>query len=169
VCARGAHGALLRGPSTSPLGAMDADHFAKRASRAFEVVVGLAATLIGAALLASAALVAYATSWRPTDVGVVVLLTVTLAVGLSLLVAGIRLVTGKHRSDGGLFSPWILRFGALIFLAAPVLALFFNRSWTMIIEAGVSLSAAVACFTLANRREQAAAERGAPNNRWSGP
>jgi hypothetical protein len=148
---------------------MDADHFVKRSSRAFEVIVGLAATLIGVALLGSAALLAYATSWRPPDVGVVVVLTAILAVGLLLFVAGLRLVTGKHRSDGGLFSPWVLRFGALIFLAAPVVALFFNRSWTMIIEAAVSLSAAAACFTLANRREQAAAERGAPNNRWRGP
>jgi len=169
VCARDANLAAAGGRSSSPLGAMDADHFAKRSSRAFEVIVGLAATLIGVALLAFAAFVAYAASWRSPDVGMVVLLTVTLAVGLLLFVAGLRLLTGKHRSDGGLFSPWILRFGALIFLAGPVLALFFNRSWTMIIEAGLSLSAAVACFTLANRREQTAAERGAPNNRWRGP
>jgi hypothetical protein len=74
---------------------MDADHFAKRSSRAFEAIVGLAATLIGAALLACAAFVAYATSWRPPDVGVIVLLTVTLAVGLLLFVAGLRLVTGS--------------------------------------------------------------------------
>ena len=169
MCARGASQVLLRGPSTSPLGAMDADHFAARASRTFEVIIGVAATLIGAALLVFVAFVIYAMARRPPDVPVVVLLTATLAVGLLLLVAGVRLVTGRHRSDGGLFSPWILRFGALIFLAAPALALFVNRSWTMIIEAGVSLSAAVACFALANRREEAAGERGAPNNRWRGP
>ena len=148
---------------------MDADHFVKRSSRAFEAILGLAATLIGTALLASAGFVAYATTWRPPNVGVVVVLTVALTFGLLLFVAGLRLVTGKHRLDGGLFSPWILRLGALIFLAGPVLALFFHSSWTAIIEAGAMLSAAIACFTLANRREQVAAERGAPNNRWRGP
>jgi len=133
---------------------MDADHLERRVSRVFEVIVGLAATVIGAALLGSAVLAAYAMFFRRPGVGVVVVLTVALALGLLLFAAGLRLVTGKHRSDGGLFSPWVLRFGALIFLAAPVLALFFHRSWTMIIEAGVSLSAAVACFTVANRRER---------------
>jgi hypothetical protein len=137
---------------------MDADHLAKRASRAFEAIVGVAATLIGAALLAFDGFVVYAMAWPP-GAGVLVLLTATIAVGLLLFVAGLRLVTGKHRSDGGLFSPWILRFGALIFLASPVIALFVHRSWTMIFEAGVSLTAAVACFALANRREQAADER----------
>jgi len=143
---------------------MDADHFLARASRAFEVLIGTVATLIGAALLVLAAFAIYAITRSLPDVTVVVLLTATLAFGLLLFVAGLRLVTGRHRSDGGLFSPWLLRFGALIFLAGPVLALF-HRSWTMLIEAGFSLSAAVACFTLANRREQAATERVAPNDR----
>ena len=169
MCTRGSNRAPARGPSTSPLGAMDADHFARRTSRAFELIIGVASTLIGVALLLFVAFGIYAMPWRPADVPVVVLFTVTLGVGVLLLVTGLRLVTGKHRSDGGLFSPWILRFGAVIFLASPVLALFFHRSLTMIIEAGVSLSAAVACFALANHREQAAAERGAPNNRWRGP
>ena len=112
MCARGAHPAWSAGPSTSPLGAMDADHFAARASRAFEVIIGVAATLIGAALLVFVAFVIYGMARRPPDVTVIVLLTATLAVGLLLFVARLRLITGRHRSDGGLFSPWILRWGA---------------------------------------------------------
>ena len=148
---------------------MDADRFAARASRVFEVVLGLVATLLGGALLLATAFLAFSTSMccLPTQ-GVVLAFLVALAIGLLLFCAGLRLLTGKHRSDGGLFSPWILRMGGVIFLFGPVAAVL-NRSWFGLVEAGISLSAAVACFALANRRKEAAANAVAPNNRWRGP
>ena len=169
MCARGSNRALMCGPSTSTLGAKDADRFAARASRGFEVVLGVVATLLGATLLLATTFFAYSTSMccLPTQ-GVVLVFLAALALGLLLFFAGLRLVTGKHRSDGGLFSPWILRMGGVIFLFGPVAAVL-NRSWFGLVEACISLSAAVACFALANRRKESAANEVAPNNRWRVP
>ena len=147
----------------------DAD-LSARTSRLFEVLLGVVAGLMGAALLVFAALGASRGFGREVETSVVVILAVALGLGLLLLVAGLRLVTGKRRSDGGLLSPWTLRFGGLIFLVGPIAMLFAKPSLLLIIKAGALFSIGVACFSLANRREEHTFQRNteAPNNRRRG-
>jgi len=146
---------------------MDSDQLVARGARAFEILIGSVAGVAGCALLVLAAFVAVKVK-REVSVPVLVFELLSLVLGLVLCVAGLRLVTARRRADGGLLSPWILRLGGVIFLFGPVAAVL-NRSWFALLEAGVSLSAAVACFALANRRSETAADQGPSNNRWSGP
>jgi hypothetical protein len=147
---------------------VDSSQYSAPISRVPRVALGLVVTIIGAALLGFFGLGLYRLIGGLPSTSIIVILFIVGALGLALCVLGLRLITGKRRRDGGLFSPWALRFGGVIFLFGPVAALI-NRSWFGLVEAGVSLSAAVACFALANRRAEAAADLGAPNNRWRGP
>ena len=153
---------------------MEDGQYSAPVSRLLTLALGVAVTVIGAALLglfglgAYRGIVAYRLSGGVPSSGVLVFGFIVGALGFALSAVGLRLLTGKRRRDGGLFSPWVLRFGGLIFFIGPVAAVL-NRSWFGLLEAGVSLSAGIACFVLANRREQAAAEPRAPNNRWRGP
>ena len=142
-----------------------------RTSRFFEALLGLVTGLSGAALLVFAALGASRGFGREVETSVIVILAVALGLGLLLLVAGFRLVTGKRRSDGGLLSPWTLRCGGLIFFVGPIAMLFAKPSLLMIAKAGALFGIGVACFSLANRREEHTFQRNseAPNNRWRGP
>jgi hypothetical protein len=148
----------------------DAD-LSARTPRLFEALLGLVAGLLGAALLVFAALGASRGFGREVAISVVVILAVALGLGSLLFVAGLRLVTGKRRSDGGLLSPWTLRLGGLIFFVGPIVMLFAKPSLLMIVKAGALFGIGVACFSLANRREQHTFQRDseAPNNRWRGP
>src|ERR1700733_9257664 len=138
------------------------------ASRFLSIVVGVVVTVMGVALLGFFGLGLYRLSSGLPSPQIMVFLCIVGALGLGLCVVGVRLLTGKRRRDGGLFSPWFLRLGGVIFLFGPGAAVL-KRSWFGLLEAGVALSAAVACFVLANRRQEAAADQGAPNNRWRGP
>jgi hypothetical protein len=137
---------------------MEVSRYSVPVSRASTIVLGIIVTLLGTALLVFFGLGVYSLTRGFPSSSVIVILLIAGAVGLGLCVVGVRLVTGKRRRDGGLFSPWTLRFAAVIFLFGPV-AFVLNRSWFGLIEAGFSLSAAVACFVLANRREEAAADQ----------
>jgi ATP-dependent Clp protease adaptor protein ClpS len=158
VCTYGSNRALLGGPSTSPLGApVESSQYSAPISRPLVVAVGTVVMVMALALVAVIGFVIYrmVTVGLPSSQALVVLCLVG-ALGLALCVVGLRLLTGRRRRDGGLFSPWALRFGGFIFLLGPVAAIV-NRSWFGLFEAGVGLSAGIACFVLANRREQAAA------------
>ena len=67
------------------------------------------------------------------------------------LIVGVRLVTGWHRKEGGLFSPQMLRFGGLFFLVAPVFLFFVAADWKAF-HLVTLIGAGIACFSLANRR-----------------
>jgi hypothetical protein len=138
------------------------------ASQFLSIVMGVVVTVMGVALLGFFGLGLYRLSSGLPSSQVMVFLCIFGALGLGLCVVGVRLLTGIRRRDGGLFSPWFLRLGGVIFLFGPVAAVL-NRSWFGLLEAGFSLSAAVACFVLANHRQEAAADQGAPDNRRSGP
>jgi hypothetical protein len=90
---------------------------------------------------------------RSINTGVVVILAVSTALGVLLTSAGARLITSRHRSDGGLFSPWILRLGGLIFILAPIASVL-TKQYTYLFESVFCFSAGVACFALANRRQE---------------
>ena len=63
-----------------------------------------------------------------------------------------RLLSGKGRRDGGLFSPAFLRVASLVFLVAgPVMIM---RHPLGIVEAVAAVGAAGACFGLARFRER---------------
>jgi uncharacterized membrane protein YuzA (DUF378 family) len=147
---------------------MENDQYSAPVSRVASVVVGMVVTAIGVALLGFFGLGLYRlTSGLPSSEVMVVLCIVGI-LGIGLCVVGLRLLTGKRRRDGGLFSPWFLRLGGVIFLLAPVAAIL-SRSWFGLLKTAVLLPAAIACFVLANRRKGAVADQGAPNNRWRGP
>jgi hypothetical protein len=139
---------------------MEPGQYSAPISRVLTVGVGLIVTVMGAALLGFFGLGAYRLGSGLPSTQVLLILFIVGALGLALCVVGLRLITGRRRRDGGLFSPWALRFGGLIFLFGPVAAVLVNRSWFGLLEAGVSLSAGAACFVLANRREQAGADPG---------
>jgi drug/metabolite transporter (DMT)-like permease len=146
---------------------MEGVQYSAPVSRLLLVVVGVVAAFLGVALLGLFG-VGLHRLHRSVPSSQVVFLCIVGALGMGLCVVALRLLTGKHRRDGGLFSPWVLRVGGVIFLFGPVAAIL-NRSWFGLLEAGVSLSAALACFVLANRRHDAAANDGAPNGSGSGP
>jgi hypothetical protein len=125
-----------------------------RQSRAFEIVIGIAASLIGGTLLLFAAFIVVRTFRHPPRNGLVILLTATLVFATTLLPAGIRLLTGRHRRDGGLFSPWVLRFGGMIFFFSPIAIILNHRALSGLLEISTTLAAGVACFALANRRTE---------------
>ena len=147
---------------------MEESQYSAPVSRVWSIVLGVVVTLMSAPLLGFFGFALYRLrSGRPTS-EVMIVLCIAGALGLGLCVLGLRLLAGKPRRDGGLFAHWFLRLGGVIFLLGPVAAVL-NRSWFGLFEAGVSLSAAVACFALANRRTEAAADEGAANYRWRGP
>jgi len=80
-------------------------------------------------------------------------LLVVLLVMLSFffLVVGIRLVTGRRRSGGGLLSPLMLRVCGFFFLAAPVWILLESKDWKAFHLLGL-IGTGIACFSLANHR-----------------
>jgi len=68
------------------------------------------------------------------------------------------MIFGVKRRDGGVLSPFILRLGAVYFVAAPIVLWFVPdggswRSWWFLLELGFYFSAAGACVFLANRRQ----------------
>jgi hypothetical protein len=147
---------------------MESAQYSAPVSRFLSVVVGVVVALLGVVSLGFFGVGLYRLHRGVPSSQVVVFLCIVGALGMGLCVVALRLLTGKRRRDGGLFSPWFLRVGGVIFLFGPVAAIL-NRSWFGLLEAGVSLSAALACFVLANRRHDAAANDEAPNGGRSGP
>jgi len=146
--------------------------YSARTSRSSKILAGLVATILGAAVLLFAALLTWSIHGRRLDTPMLAVLGLALALGLLLFLPGLRLLTGKRRRDGGLFSPWILRFGGLIFFVGPIAMLFSSPSLLTILKVGVSIAAGVACFALANRRAQQLYEqrdREISNHPLSGP
>jgi hypothetical protein len=133
---------------------MDEARYSAPVSRVAAIAAGLVLTTFGAGFLVLFGVVAYHLLDRPSTREVVIALTILGALGGGLCFTGLRLVTGRRRRDGGLFSPWVLRFGGLFFLAAPVFILFARPSLVTMLEAGALVSAGIACFVIANRREQ---------------
>jgi uncharacterized membrane protein YqgA involved in biofilm formation len=129
---------------------MSADPFARQ-SRVFECILGSVAGLIGAALLLFGGFGAYRVLRINPTFASTSIFGIAAAIGLLLLSSGLRLIQGKPRSDGGLFSPWVLRLGGLMFLLAPIL-FFVSHQYFHLIETGFCVSAGIACFVLANRR-----------------
>ena len=132
---------------------METDSLYSRPSRAFERAVGLPAALLGIFLLAFSGFIALRAFGRPINAAVVVILAISTALGVLLFSAGARLITSTHRSDGGLFSPWVLRLGDLIFIFAPIVFVL-SKQYTHLLESVFCFSAGVACFALANRRQE---------------
>src|SRR4051812_34386123 len=128
---------------------MDTQKLFARQSRGFERFIGLIAGTTGAVLLLFSAVGALRTLGNTMTAGVATLFGISGAFGLLLVSAGVRLIWSRRRSDGGLLSPWVLRLGGIIFLCAPV-AMITNRQYFHLVEAGVCVSAGVACFALAN-------------------
>ena len=80
------------------------DYFARQ-SRPFEVIVGILAGVIGAALLSFGLFCVYRTIGSRPDGAAIVLTGVALGLGLFLFLVGVRLIAGRSRADGGLLSP----------------------------------------------------------------
>jgi len=133
---------------------MDEARYSAPVSRVSAITAGLVLTSFGAGFLLLFGIVAYRLFDRPPTRDIVIALTILGALGGWLSFTGLRLVTGRRRRDGGLFSPWVLRFGGFLLLAAPVFMLFARPSLVAMLEAGALVSAGIACFVIANRREQ---------------
>ena len=141
------------------------------ASRASQILAGLVTTILGAALLLFGVFLSWRLLGQHLDTAAVIILSLVFGLGLLLFLPGLRLLTGRRRHDGGLFSPWVLRFGGLIFFAGPVAILFSSPSVLSLVKAGFSIGAGVACFALANRRQERSLESNAnvPNQRLERP
>ncbi len=120
-------------------------------SRKSQVVLGAVCLFVSIPMLALAALGLFVMAANPSGTGFVFVLILA-AIGALFAVLSWRLLLGRSRADGGLFSPTGLRAGGVIFLAGPVAALFVEPIG--LLHAGISLAAAVGCFALAGHREQ---------------
>lgn len=129
---------------------MRTDYLSSTHGRWLEIVIGSVSAVVGLALLAGCFFFAYRIFGSPSDPAVIVLLVCAVSFALVLSVAGVRLLFNLRRRDGGLLPPLLLRVGGLIFFSAPILMII-QRDWA-IIEAGFAIAAGVACFVLANRR-----------------
>jgi hypothetical protein len=145
--------------------------FSAPTSRASQILAGLVTTILGAALLLFGAFVIWRLLGHHPDKPAMIVLCIVFGLGLPLFIPGLRLLTGRRRHDGGLFSPWVLRFGGLIFFAGPVAILFLSPSVLGLLKSAFSIGAGVACFALANRRQDRGLESNAnvPNQRLERP
>ena len=114
--------------------------------------MGIVALAVGLGLLSFVAFAAYRLFGRSPGPGFLTFIVACALVGLFMGSVGLRLAVARPRPDGGLLSPWVIRFGGLLFILSPFVMLAM-RSWH-VIEAGVLFAAGVACFVLANRREE---------------
>src|SRR5215469_10715040 len=128
---------------------MEVSRYSAPVSRPMRVIVGLVLTVMGGGLLFFLAVGLYALI-KGAEKQLIVGLCVIGALGTALCVIGIRLVTGRRRRDGGLFSPWVLRFAGVFFIAVPVIFLFAHRTLYALLESGVMVSAGIACYVTAN-------------------
>ena len=132
---------------------MDTENLFARQSRAFERFIGLIAGITGTALLLFSGLGAFRSLGNTMTADLATVFGIAAALGFLLVSAGVRLIWSKHRSDGGLFSPWVLRLGGLIFVLAPIVFVI-DKQYTHLLESVFCFSAGVACFALANRRQE---------------
>jgi hypothetical protein len=80
-----------------------------------------------------------------------------LVIGVGLGRLAFRLLAGRSRqSDGGFFSPTVLRIWGVILFLEPALNLLM-RSWGILFAAG-SIAAGTACFALARKRARRGGE-----------
>lgn len=130
------------------------DHL-QPAGRVLELFAGIVCAACGAGLAALGGFGLFAILVRdesPPTLSTLLFTLVVCAFASLLLVLAWRLVLNRARpSDGGLFSPFGLRVGGLIFLAGPVAAVFAHPIG--LIETGFALAASGACFALARHRE----------------
>jgi hypothetical protein len=133
---------------------METGKYSAPAPRYLTLAVGLVATLIGAGLLALGGFGGYRMLYETPGTSVTIILCISLVIGLAMLSWGLRLVSGRHRRDGGLLSPWVLRSGGVILLIGPIAILASHRSLVSLVEAGTMLSAGVAAFAIARRRSR---------------
>lgn len=146
---------------------MSSSPYAADQGRRFHVVVGIISAAFGFALVGFVAFGTYRIWGRTPDTTTLVVLGTIAIFGLFLSAWGVRLVANRRRADGGLLSPWALRFGGMLFFVMALAFLIWERSWR-VLEVGGILGAGVACFVLANRREEAnqrhAAQQRAPGD-----
>jgi len=102
---------------------MESGQYFASVSRLLSAVIGVVVMVTSAALLGFFGVGLYRLhrGGLPSSQAMV-FLGIVGALGLGLCVVGLRLVGAKRRRDGGLFSPWILRLGGVIFLFGPVAA-----------------------------------------------
>ena len=73
--------------------------------------------------------------------------------GLIIVNAGIRLVSGRRRADGGLLPPAVLYFGAVMFFSFVVIGLVIFDNPDIFGLFGAT-AAGVSCIVLAKRRQE---------------
>ena len=132
---------------------MSDDRYSAPIPKWLSVAVGFVCALIGVPLVAFCVVGVIGLLTRPSPESAIVIVSVALTVGLFMSVMGIRLLRNKARPDGGLVSPWVLRLGGAFFVVVPVLMALEHRSLPSIWHIVGLMSAGIACFALANRRE----------------
>src|SRR5262249_11307647 len=113
---------------------MEISRYSAPVSRTATVVLGVALTLIAAVFLISGGIGVYSLFKSPAQTDVKVLFGVLVTLGFAFCVVGIRLLTGKRRRDGGLFSPWVLRFAGVFFIGTPVILFLARHSFLSVLE-----------------------------------
>jgi hypothetical protein len=148
---------------------MEPNRYSAPVSRPATLFLGLVVSLIAVALLAFGGLGIYRLLQGPVPTDVKVILGVVVILGVGLGSIGARLLTGRQRRGGGLFSPWALRIGGAFFVLTPLILVLVQHSILGVIEAIGMISAGVGCFVIANRREQRLGEPSVPNQRLERP
>lgn len=98
---------------------MKAPQYSAPVSRVITFALGVIVTLMGAPLVAFFGFGLYRLRSGVPSSDAIVALCILGILGFGLCVVGLRLLTGKRRRDGGLFSPWFLRLGGVFFCSAP--------------------------------------------------
>ena len=121
--------------------------------RWYEIAAGIVMALFSALLIILTTFIVYKRIlFGSMDTGVQIFILILLAIGYFCGLMSYRLILApESRRQKGLFSPYALRLGGLLFASVPIIMIL-TKSF-FIIEIISSLSASVACFALAKYRE----------------
>lgn len=131
--------------------------FSSSVGRRTGIAAGLALLAIGTPVLLMGIVAVFRISPSDFDAFLLGFVAILLVVGFFCVSTALRMILGRSRRDGGLFSPFVLRTAGVLFAIVPVLLVFAEwpnlRSLWTLLEVGFFLAVAGSCFALASKRQ----------------
>lgn len=132
----------------------------EKAARYYLIFIGAICGIfaLGITLLIGLVIFAFFHNDRSSSKESLIIFTVLVVVDYFFVLTSYRLLLGKERKDGGLFSPTGLTFAGIMFLTFPVIGLI-TKSWWILIDGWHTILAAACCFGLARFRRESIRRR----------
>ncbi len=131
--------------------------YSSTVGRKTSIAAGIALLLVGLPFLLLGAFGFFRIATTDIDEFHLGFAAVLFVIGVFCVSTAIRMMLGRKREDGGLFSPFVLRVAGTLFAIVPVLLIFADgldlRSLGTLLKVGFFLAVAGSCFALASRRQ----------------